>query len=175
MMQLLCKSISIVDTWQSSEAVARRCSVKNIFLEISPKFTGKHLCQSLFLNKVAGLRPATLLKKRLLHKCFPVNSAKFLITPFPTEHLRWLLLEVLNTSLEGVFRIVLKSFETFKKIYGSAANSNLWNGQSRETKIWPKELPLLRRLLVSAPELFIPQKTYNIKKYCDNLSVILFI
>ena len=25
------------------------------------QFTGKHLCQSLFLNKVSGLRPATLL------------------------------------------------------------------------------------------------------------------
>ena len=30
------------------------------------KFTGKYLCQSLFLNKVAGLRPATLLKKKAL-------------------------------------------------------------------------------------------------------------
>ena len=29
------------------------------------KFTGKYLCQSLFFNKVAGLRPATFLKKRL--------------------------------------------------------------------------------------------------------------
>ena len=28
------------------------------------KFTGKHLCQSLFFNKVAGLRPATLVRKR---------------------------------------------------------------------------------------------------------------
>ena len=28
------------------------------------KFTGKHLCQTLFFNKVAGLRPVTLLKKR---------------------------------------------------------------------------------------------------------------
>ena len=27
------------------------------------KFTGKHLCQSLFINKVVGLRPATLIKK----------------------------------------------------------------------------------------------------------------
>ena len=26
------------------------------------KFKGKHLCQGLFLNKVAGLRPAFLLK-----------------------------------------------------------------------------------------------------------------
>ena len=28
-----------------------------------------------------GLRPATLLKKRLLHRCFPVNFAKFSRTP----------------------------------------------------------------------------------------------
>ena len=40
------------------------------------KFTGKHLCQSHFFNKVA------LLKKRLRHRCFPVNFAKFLRTPF---------------------------------------------------------------------------------------------
>ena len=46
------------------------------------KFTGKHLCQSLFFKKVAGVRPATLLKKRLWHRCFPVNFAKFLITSF---------------------------------------------------------------------------------------------
>ena len=56
------------------------------------KFTGKHLCQSFFLNKVAGFRPATLLKKRLLHICFPVNFVKFLRTPFFIEHLWWLLL-----------------------------------------------------------------------------------
>ena len=29
-----------------------------------------------------GLRPATLLKKRLWHRCFSVNFAKFLRTPF---------------------------------------------------------------------------------------------
>ena len=34
------------------------------------KFTGKHLCQSLFFNKVSGLRPATLLKKRIWHSVF---------------------------------------------------------------------------------------------------------
>ena len=46
------------------------------------KFTGKHLYQSLFFNKVAVLRPATLLKKRLWHRCFPVNFVKFLRSPF---------------------------------------------------------------------------------------------
>ena len=56
------------------------------------KFTRKHQCQCLFFNKDAGLSPATLLKKRLWHSCFPVNFVKFLRTPFFTEHLRWLLL-----------------------------------------------------------------------------------
>ena len=37
------------------------------------KFTGKHLRQSLSFSKVAGLRPTTLLKKRLRHRCFPVD------------------------------------------------------------------------------------------------------
>ena len=46
------------------------------------KFTGKHLCQSIFFNKVAGLRPSTLLKKRLWQTCFPVNYAKFPRAPF---------------------------------------------------------------------------------------------
>ena len=46
------------------------------------KFTGKHLCQSLFFNKVAGLRLSTLLKKRLRHRCFLVNFVKFIRTPF---------------------------------------------------------------------------------------------
>ena len=46
------------------------------------KFTGKHLCQSPFFNKVAGLRP-----ERLWHRCFPVNFMKFLRTPFFIEHL----------------------------------------------------------------------------------------
>ena len=57
------------------------------------KFTGKHLCQILFFNKVAGFRPSTLSKKRLWHWCFPANFAKFLRTPSFTEHLRWLLLK----------------------------------------------------------------------------------
>ena len=70
-----------------------RCSVRKVVLRNFSKFTGKKLCQSLFFNKVARLRPATLLKKRLWHRCVPVNFAKFLRTPFFTEHLRWLLLK----------------------------------------------------------------------------------
>ena len=75
-----------------SEPVAKRCSVKKGNLRKFAKFTTKYLWQSLFFNKVAGLRPATLLKKRLWHRCFPVNFEKFLRTPLFTEHFRWLLL-----------------------------------------------------------------------------------
>ena len=57
-------------------------SVKKGILKNFTKFTEKHLCQSLFFNQVAGLRPATLLKKRLWHRCFLVNFVKFLKAPF---------------------------------------------------------------------------------------------
>ena len=35
-----------------------------------------------FLNEVADLRPVTLFKKCLWHRCFPVNFGKFLRIPF---------------------------------------------------------------------------------------------
>ena len=60
---------------------------------IGKKVIGKHLCQTLFLNKVTSHRPTTFLKKRLLHKCFPKTFLKFLRTTFLTEYLRWLLLQ----------------------------------------------------------------------------------
>ena len=54
-------------TYRSSH---RRCSIKRGVLRNFAKFKGKHL------------KPATLLKKRLWHRCFPVNFAKFVRTPF---------------------------------------------------------------------------------------------
>ena len=54
-----------------------------MFLEIS---------QNLQENTCA--RVSFFIKKRLLHKCFPVNFAKFLRTPFIIEYLWWLLLVV---------------------------------------------------------------------------------
>ena len=59
-----------------------------------PKFTGKYLCQSLFFNKVVGLRPGIFIKKETMAQVFSVNFAKFLSTPFLKELLRWLLLHL---------------------------------------------------------------------------------
>ena len=51
-----------------------RCSVKKGVLRNFTKFTGKQLSLC-FNNKVAGLSSATLLKKKLWYRCFPVNFA----------------------------------------------------------------------------------------------------
>ena len=64
----------------------RRFSVKKGVLRNFTKFMGKHLCQSLFFNKVAGLRPETSFKKRPWHRCFPV-SFEISKNTFFTEHL----------------------------------------------------------------------------------------
>ena len=42
------------------------------------------MSEPFFFNNVAGLRAATLLRKRLWHRCF---AKKFLRVPFLTEHL----------------------------------------------------------------------------------------
>ena len=51
--------------------------------------------------------PATLLKKRLWHRCFPVSFAKFLRTPFLTENLRWLLLHFASLTVTNNKRDLL--------------------------------------------------------------------
>ena len=60
---------------------ARGAVCKKVFLEVSKIHRKRPAPESLF-NKVASLRPATLLKKRLWHRCFPVTFVKFLTTPF---------------------------------------------------------------------------------------------
>ena len=85
-----------------------------VFLNFA-ELTGKHLCQSLFFNKVAGFRSATLLKNRLWHRCFPVSFANFLRTPIFIEHLWWLLLikELVNGNTDIFLLPETKLDETF--------------------------------------------------------------
>ena len=81
-------------TPQTTEAATKVVLWKKVVLKIFTKLTGKHLCQSLFFNKVVCLRPATLLKKRLWHWCFPVNFVKFLRAPFLQNTSGQMLLDV---------------------------------------------------------------------------------
>ena len=66
-------------------------------LESFAKSIGKNLCQSLFLIKACNF-----IKKRIWHRSFPVNFAKFLRTPIFIEELWWLVFmfdRFLNMSL----------------------------------------------------------------------------
>ena len=62
---------ALVNRIRNLEVVARWCSVKKVFLEIS-RNSQESTCARVFFNKDAGL----------WHRCFPVNFAKFLRTPF---------------------------------------------------------------------------------------------
>ena len=72
---------------QASRIVCKKGVLRNF-----TKFTGKHLCQGLFFNKVEGLSPATLLKKRLA-QVFSFEFCEISEKPFFIEHLWWLLLD----------------------------------------------------------------------------------
>ena len=62
--------------------ISNRSSHKEVYsekgvLKTFTKFTGEHLCWSLFLINLQAYA-----------RCFPVKFVKFLRTPFSTEHLR---------------------------------------------------------------------------------------
>ena len=74
------------------------------------------------LLKRDSKRLATLLKKRLQHRCFPVNFARFLRTPFLIKHPRQLLLNNINITKFGCvdgknnYKIVSDKAKTAQKI-----------------------------------------------------------
>ena len=77
----------------------QKCSIEIVVLKNFTKFTGKQLCQSLFFNNVADLRPAILLKRRFWHRCFPMSFVKFFITSFyrtPPDYCFYIKLTLVN-------------------------------------------------------------------------------
>ena len=109
------------------EVFCEKCVLRNF-----AKFTGKHLWQNLFLNKVAGgyEAHATLLKKRFWHRCFPVNFSKFLRTLFFKEHLCWLLLNVLSSSDISALILICCYAMCFKKEVSYINNESAWCHQT---------------------------------------------
>ena len=99
----------------------KKRSMKKGVLENFTKFTGKHLCQSLFLNKVADLRTATLLKERLLAQVFSCKFCEIFKNTFFTEHL-WTTSSgspeisfPLNLSMRSLWHNLPKPWEISKK------------------------------------------------------------
>ena len=122
---LINKQNAFRDRSNSPEVFCKKGVLRNF-----AKFTGKHVCQSFFFSKVAGLS-ATLLKKRLWHRCFPANFAKFLGTLFFAEHLWWLLLQrgfefFYKTFIEVSFTNNSNTCKLGKKFFATSAFEGLW-------------------------------------------------
>ena len=97
-----------------SEAATRGVLWKKVFLEISKNIQENTCVRVSFFRKLQALGLATLLKKRLRYRCFPVNFAKFLSTSFLQNTSGWLLLYVLEKVIHLIFCIfvVLSYFLT---------------------------------------------------------------
>ena len=63
----------------------QRCSVKKGVLRNFAKFTGKHLCQSLFFNEVPG-GACNFIKKEALAQVFSCEFCEISKNAFLTEH-----------------------------------------------------------------------------------------
>ena len=128
---------------------------KNV-LQNFAKFTGKHLCQSFFFNKVAGLRPATSLKKRLWYRCFFVNFTKFLRTFF-----------LQNTSGRLLLNIFKKTiFHGGRGYKGFLLLNNL--------KFWMELRIYCRKPFAKSNTFFFVLicRGYNFKKFISNKAVV---
>ena len=112
--------------------------VKKLFLEISQN-SQENTC-------------ATLLKKKLWHRCFPVNFVKFLRTPFSQKSSGWLFLISLGIAIGTVFsKILCSSRSSRPEVFDEKRVRNNFTGkylcrslfftklQAEDTKIYSKE------------------------------------
>ena len=98
------------------EAVTQMCSVKRC----SRKFhiiTGKHL-----------------FKKRLWHRCFPVNFVKFPRTPYFIEHLWWLLLSFMSLIARYLPLWGIHYFNFLKRVHLFSNENFFW--QDKQNCTW---------------------------------------
>ena len=90
---VFCENNRLVSNWSTNvhrmEAVVGSCSIKKVFLKIS---------QNSQENTCARVSLLIKLQAWGLHRCLPVNFAKFSRTHFFIEHLRWLLLIIWRPS-----------------------------------------------------------------------------
>ena len=98
---------SVKKLWKSFKSVYRS-SLPEVFCKKGvprnfTKFTGKHLCQSLFLKTL-----------QTWGSHFPVNFVKFLRTPIFIEHLWWLLLNDCTKS-SSLWRLHWIQYRTGRK------------------------------------------------------------
>ena len=78
----------------------QRCSVRKSVLRNFTKFTGEHLCQSLFYNNFIKKLSCNFIKKETLAQVLSCEFVKFLRAPFLQNISGWLFLN--NDAVVGI-------------------------------------------------------------------------
>ena len=105
---------------------------KKSFLKNFTKFSGKHLCQSLFFNKVADLRRETWLKIDSDTGVFLLICEIFKNTGFK-ERLQWLLRIREFPRVMGNIQVKLGEIESYIRIYRQSAHFQYFATKSNES------------------------------------------
>ena len=112
-----------------SRSSHQRCSVKKGVLSNSQNSQENTSARASLLIKLQA-PPATLLKKRLWHRCFPVNVAKFLRTPFSQNTSGRLLLSIQSCKTSSDITTITQehaiSKEQISRIPNRSIFSNLY-------------------------------------------------
>ena len=163
--------------WQLATDIQEQPFAGVLLKRCSEQFRKFHkktpVLESLF-NKIAGHQPCNYIKKRLQHNRFPAKFPKILRTNFFTEHLRWLILDIvilLNIlwQISEVFenKTLWKTFDNFFYFSVILLESIL---KRAGLKIW-KLLPC--RIFANILK-YLPEKSWrkNVLMYSINCSTI---
>ena len=107
----------------------QRCSIKKGILKNFAKFTGKHLCQSLFFNKVVE-QNFNLFKKETLAQVFSCEFCKFFKSIFFTEYI-WTTASEWSMSVPSISsNSNLEMLSSSDELYKKWRKSNRGNDES---------------------------------------------
>ena len=120
----------------------RRCSVRKDVYQNFAKFTGKHLRQSLFFNKAAGI--SNFIKNEALAQVFSCEFYEISNNNFFTKHFRWLLLSgiLLNNLMENYVLCLLISTFTKNSFFESKSRCCIYK---KNTMSLPEDVILCSR------------------------------
>ena len=81
------KRLQLCEVYKNTRSKHQRCSMIKVVLINFTKFTGKHLCERFFFNKLAG-QACNFIKKESLVQVLSCEFWEISKNTFSTEHLR---------------------------------------------------------------------------------------
>ena len=132
-----------------------RCSRLQIFFKIGvlknfTKFSGKHLCWSLFLIKLQAFRRATLLKRDFQHRCFSCEVWEYFKNAF---------FYISSSNTSGCYFWMTEIEKEYLKQRGKLTKYYYRNGQKKDDHEKLLAKAVAHRCSVSKVLLQIPQNS----------------